>query len=125
MDLGGKMGTHISSILVVEDDIDIRSALVQILRMEGHETAEAANGKEALEYIRNNPRPCMVLLDMMMPVMTGRQFLDVFKDEPESSSIPVIIISAVADRIDTSGAQEFIRKPLEVSKLLEVIAKYC
>jgi CheY-like chemotaxis protein len=116
---------HLASILVVEDDIDIRSALVQILRMEGHTTAEAANGKEALEYIRNNPKPCMVLLDMMMPIMTGRQFLDVFKNEPDSSSVPVVIISAVADRIDTSGAKEFIRKPLEVSKLLEVIAKYC
>ena len=119
------MTTHLSSILVVEDDIDIRSALVQILRMEGHVTAEAANGKEALEYIRNNPKPCMVLLDMMMPVMSGRQFLDAFKNEPESSSVPVVIISAVADRIDTTGAKEFIRKPLEVSKLLEVIAKYC
>lgn len=114
-----------NSILVVEDDIDIRSALVQILRMEGHATAEASNGKEALEYIRNNPKPCMVLLDMMMPIMTGRQFLDVFKNEPDSSSVPVVIISAVADRIDTSGAKEFIRKPLEVSKLLEVISKYC
>ncbi len=119
------MAQHISSILVVEDDIDIRSALVQILRLEGHSTAEASNGKEALEYIRNNPRPCMVLLDMMMPIMSGRQFLDVFKDEPESSKVPVVIISAVADRVDTSGAKEFIKKPLDVPKLLEVVAKYC
>lgn len=119
------MAQHTPSILIVEDDIDIRSALVQILRLEGHNTAEAANGKEALEYIRNNPRPCMVLLDMMMPVMGGRQFLDIFKDEPESSKVPVVIISAIADRVDTSGAKEFIKKPMEVSKLLEVVAKYC
>lgn len=116
---------NLASILVVEDDVDIRSALVQILRLEGHKTAEAANGKEALEYLRNNPKPCMVLLDMMMPIMTGRQFLDVFKHEPENADVPVVIISAIADRIDTSGAKEFIRKPLEVSKLLEVVAKYC
>lgn len=118
------MAQH-QNILVVEDDIDIRSALVQILHMEGHTTAEASNGKEALEYIRNNPAPCMVLLDMMMPVMTGRQFLDAFKNEPDNAKVPVVIISAVADRIDTTGAKEFIKKPLEVSKLLEVISKYC
>lgn len=120
------MGHHNeSSILVVEDDLDIRRALVEILHMEGHTTAEASNGKEALEYIKNNPKPCMVLLDMMMPIMTGRQFLDIFKDAPESADVPVVIISAVADRIDTTGAKEFIKKPLEVSKLLEVVAKYC
>lgn len=119
------MGQHIASILIVEDDIDIRSALVQILHLEGYSTAEASNGKEALEYIRNNPSPCMVLLDMMMPVMSGRQFLDAFQDEPNSTTVPVVIISAIADRVDTTGAKEFIKKPLEISRLLEVVAKYC
>jgi CheY-like chemotaxis protein len=112
------------NILVVEDNVDIRSALVEVLNMEGHPTAEAVNGAAALNYIHNNPRPSMVLLDMMMPVMNGRQFLDVFLKEPGSAAIPVIIISAISDRVDTTGAKECIRKPLDINSLLDIVAKY-
>jgi CheY-like chemotaxis protein len=112
-------------ILIVEDNFDIRSALVEVLNMEGHSTAEAINGAAALNYIHNNPRPAMVLLDMMMPVMNGRQFLDAFLKEPGNSKIPVIIISAIADRVDTTGAKECIGKPLDLNNLLDVVSKYC
>ena len=112
------------NILVVEDNVDIRSALVEILNMEGHSTAEAINGRAALNYLHNNPRPSMVLLDMMMPVMNGREFLDALEKEPGCSGIPVIIISAIADRIDTTGAKECIGKPMDLNNLLDVVAKY-
>lgn len=112
------------SILIVEDNIDIRSTLVEILNMEGHHTVEAGNGAVALQYIRNNPRPSMVLLDMMMPVMNGRQFLDAFKKEPGNALVPVIIISAISDRVDTTGAIECIGKPMDIADLLNVVEKY-
>lgn len=112
-------------ILIVEDDIDIREAMSEILKSEGHPTAEAFNGAEALKYLRNNPQPCLVILDMMMPIMNGRQFLDIFRLEPKNDSTPVVIISAIADRIDTTGANEFIRKPLDLSNLITVVQKYC
>lgn len=112
------------NILIVEDNVDIRSALVEVLNMEGHPTAEANNGRAALNYLHNNPRPSMVLLDMMMPIMNGREFLDALKKEPGCCNIPVIIISAVADRVDTTGAKECIGKPMDLNNLLDVVAKY-
>ena len=114
------------NILIVEDNVDIRSTLVEILNMEGHPTVEASNGAVALQYVRNNknPQPSMVLLDMMMPVMNGRQFLDAFQKDPKNANVPVIIISAVADRADTRGATECMRKPLDLTDLLDIIEKY-
>lgn len=113
------------NILIVEDNIDIRSALVEVLNMEGHTTAEANNGMAALNYIHNNPRPSLVLLDMMMPVMNGREFLDVFLSEPGHIGVPIVIISAIADRVDTTGANECIGKPMDLNYLLDIVAKYC
>lgn len=112
-------------ILIVEDDLDIREVVVDILRLEGLPTAVADNGAEALQYLKNHNKPCMVLLDMMMPVMNGRQFLDVFRSQPGNDDIPVVIISAVADRVDISGANDTIKKPLDLNRLLEVVSKYC
>jgi CheY-like chemotaxis protein len=113
-------------ILIVEDNFDIRSTLVEILNLEGHPTIEASNGAVALQYIKNdkNPKPSMVLLDMMMPVMDGRAFLDALKEDPKNALVPVIIISAVADKVDTSGANECLGKPMDINDLLNVIEKY-
>ncbi|MBY0415784.1 MAG: response regulator [Bdellovibrionales bacterium] len=112
------------SILVIEDNLDIRSLLVELLNMEGHPTVEASNGAVALNYLHNNPQPDLVLLDMMMPVMNGREFLDALKLEPKNSNIPVIVMSAIADNVDTSGAQETLKKPLNLDTLLNLVSKY-
>ncbi len=112
-------------ILIIEDDLDIRNVVVDILKMEGLATAVADNGAEALIYLKTHKKPCMVFLDMMMPVMNGRQFLDIFRNQPGNADVPVVILSAVADRVDTTGANEFIKKPLDLNRLLEVVSKYC
>ena len=62
-------------ILVVDDDAEIRESLSDLLSDEGHRVRAAANGKEALELLRQTPAPCMILLDLMMPVMNGWQFV--------------------------------------------------
>src|SRR5690349_23695253 len=85
-----------TSVLVVEDDFDLRDALVPILEYEGHRVVSAANGKEALERLRTMPPPSLILLDLMMPVMDGEQFRAQQLRDPALASIPVVIVSAHA-----------------------------
>jgi CheY-like chemotaxis protein len=79
------MSAH--TIMVVDDD-DIRDALGEVLRTTGHEVVTAANGHEALELLRNGVSVCLVLLDLMMPVMDGYRFLEAQREDPDLSSIP-------------------------------------
>ncbi|HXH30802.1 MAG TPA: response regulator [Bacteriovoracaceae bacterium] len=113
------------SILIVDDDEDIRNAMSDVLEMEGHHTIQAANGKEALEIIANNTKPCLVLLDMMMPVMNGREFLDVVIASGSLTPLPVVIVSAHASIRETEGAVGFLKKPVNIDAILKVASQYC
>lgn len=113
-----------NSILVVEDDDDIRSAIVDLLESEGYETESAVNGKEALEKLAEL-KPCLVLLDMMMPIMNGRQFLDAVMKDSILAPIPVLIISAVADKNNAEGSVGFLKKPIDIDVVLKVVSQYC
>ena len=123
--------THTSRcghVLVVEDDCDIREAIEEALTIEGYRVKTAVNGKEALEMLKSAPpqwRPCFILLDLMMPVMNGWEFLLVQRADPELSKIPVMICSAVADRGKYPGILEFIKKPLDLDDLLNLVGKHC
>lgn len=114
-------------VLIVEDDLDIRDALSQILEEEGYAVATAANGQEALDVLRTGPPPRIILLDLMMPVMNGWQFRAEQRNDPSLSRIPVIVISAdnnVADKARAIGVHECFRKPIEISGLLATLARY-
>jgi len=114
-------------ILLVEDDFDVRDALVEILESEGRQVVGAGNGREALDQMRMGPSPCVILLDLMMPVMDGWQFRTEQLKDPTLAIIPVVLMSADA-RVDqeaaTLGAATYLRKPLEIDNLLEVVARY-
>jgi two-component system chemotaxis response regulator CheY len=118
------------SVLLVDDDAGIREALTEVLVDEGLAVHTAPNGQEALEWLRqhgsNGSRPCVVLLDLMMPVMDGRAFLAVRDADPWLSTIPVLVISADAgcgDLADNPGVHGVFRKPLALDELLEAIAR--
>lgn len=113
------------SILVVEDDDDIRSAIVDLLETEGYSTESAINGKDALEKLSIIPKPCLVLLDMMMPIMNGREFLDKVMKDSHLAPIPVLIVSAVADKTNTEGSVGFLKKPIDIEVVLKVVGQYC
>ena len=116
------------SILVVDDDADIRESLTEILGEEGYRVAGARNGREALEYLRNETRPSLILLDMMMPEMDGWRLRLELQKVPELASIPVVILSAhesVRDAALALGAADYLRKPLRLKSLLEVAERYC
>ena len=113
------------SILVVEDDDDIRNVMVEVLEAEGYTTESAINGKDALEKLNVISKPCLVLLDMMMPIMNGREFLDTIMKDAYLAPIPVLIVSAIADRTNTEGSVGFLKKPIDIDVVLNVVAHYC
>lgn len=112
-------------ILVVDDDPDIREALSSVLEEEGYRVATATNGREALDWLHRSEPPCILLLDLMMPVMNGWEFIEQLKTEGgRLASTPVCVVSAFADRAPAE-AVAVLRKPLEVDALLSIVAERC
>jgi CheY-like chemotaxis protein len=114
------------TILVVEDDDDIRETTLAVLEDEGHTARGAANGREALEALARIEHPCLVLLDLMMPVMSGVEFLWYLRRDDALVRIPVIIVSAWPKEAEAiSGVQGFVKKPVDVRVLLDLVERYC
>src|SRR5689334_11479746 len=80
-------------VLIVEDDADLREMMAQLLTMEGFASTAVANGREALDYLRDGGRPNVILLDLMMPVMDGWEFLREQTRDTVLATLPVIILS--------------------------------
>lgn len=114
-----------NSILVVEDDNDIRNSLIEVLELEGYHTEAASNGQEALDLLKTTQKPCLVLLDMMMPIMNGREFLDRVMEDSYLAPMPVLVVSAIADKSDTHGAIDFVKKPVDIEVILKYVEEFC
>jgi CheY-like chemotaxis protein len=116
-------------VLVVEDCRDVRETIAEVLVGAGFETVTAANGQEALDYLRGaGTRPGLILLDLMMPVMDGWQFRIEQEKIPDIADISVVVMSAVDDgrrKAASIRPVEFVAKPIEIDKLLEVASRHC
>lgn len=115
-------------ILVVDDEASVRDALVETLEDEGYEVAAARDGAEALAWLRANPPPCLILLDLWMPRMTGEAFRAAQLADPAIASIPVVVISAVKDgaaRARAMQTQAYLQKPVSLDGLLTMVERYC
>ena len=116
-------------ILVVEDDDDIRESLVELLVDEGYPAVGARHGKDALERLRSDtPLPCLILLDLMMPVMDGVEFRAQQTSDPTLRDVPVVVITAdarVADMASTLSAAGALRKPVSLAELLSFAERFC
>jgi CheY-like chemotaxis protein len=111
-------------ILIVEDDLSIRETLAEVLEDESYAVLQAVNGQEALNLLNSGARPHLLLLDLMMPVMTGWQFLEVYVRTPDFAQIPVLVFSAASPRADLKGAQEVLHKPLNLEQLLAAVERH-
>jgi len=114
-------------ILVIEDEPDIRDLMAEILEMAGYAVLLAAHGAQALQLLRAGNRPCLIVLDLMMPVMDGWTFCEEREKEPELARIPLLVVSAVARQDPrTAGlkAVGHVPKPLDVPKFLATVARY-
>jgi CheY-like chemotaxis protein len=108
-----------ASVLVVDDDEAIRQVIAEVLRDEGYEVVCAENGLQALCEMRKGPHPDLVLLDLMMPVMSGWEVLEQRESSDELSRIPVVVVSAMT----APGAEEQLAKPLDLDHLLAVVGR--
>jgi CheY-like chemotaxis protein len=114
------------SVLVVEDNDDIRELVCTSLRRAGYTVAEAENGSAALALIEQMQEPpCLVLLDLMMPIMSGAELLAQLQHSGRLATLPVVVTSAVADRYAPSGASAVVRKPVSEGVLLQLVREFC
>jgi len=119
----------VRSILLVEDDDDIRVDLADLLRGEGYEVATASNGEEALKWLHEpSHKVSLILLDLMMPIMNGWDFRTRQLEEPELTAIPVVLLSGAGDvarhalALKTAG---YLIKPLRLDSLLRIVSRHC
>lgn len=114
-------------ILVVEDDREQRETLCAMLELEGFDHAEAANGQEALDYLDRSRAPCVVLLDLDMPVMNGWIFRAQQLEDERLSRIPVVVVTATNERLSDRfpGVAGFLYKPLSFEKLAALLERIC
>ena len=113
-------------ILVVEDDGDTLEAAVEILRSAGYRISTAADGWQALESVRQE-RPRLIVLDLSMPVMDGRQFLTELRRDRRLSSIPVVLMSAdghLKDKATALGSVAYVEKPVDMDLLLATVERH-
>jgi signal transduction histidine kinase len=107
-------------LLVVDDDVELRTSLADVLRDAGFGVLEAANGQDALTLLRSEPPPDAILLDLMMPVMDGWEFRAAQKREPSLARTPVVVMTADGSpHAEAVDAALFVRKPFDLRTLLD------
>jgi CheY-like chemotaxis protein len=113
-------------VLVVEDDADIRDSLCRLLEDVGCSTVPASNGQEALARLRwtAHRAPCLILLDIMMPVMDGLQFLAERQRDAILQAVPVVVMTA-GDAVGVPKRIPVLRKPLRAERLIAELSKHC
>ena len=112
------------NILVVENDEGIRESVAEVLTLEGYTVALASNGQEGLNQLAQAPLPCLILVDVLMPVMDGREFLARLKADPALQGCKVAIFTA-REMPPPQGTVGLLRKPFELSELLDLVNRHC
>jgi CheY-like chemotaxis protein len=124
----GTIVTARASIMIVDDDDDLRETLGECLQLNGYDVSLAINGLDAFTQLRAGPRAIVILLDLMMPVMDGAKLVAELRQDEVLRGIPIIIITAAGNSATTLGSLEtagHIRKPFKIELLLAMIADLC
>jgi len=111
------------TVLLAEDDQDIRDVVQEVLEERGYDVIPARTGRQALDFLSledASTRPDVVILDLMMPIVTGWQVLEEMKARPDLEKIPVIVLTAVSQDMP-SGATAVLRKPFDIDDLLTIL----
>jgi len=117
----------VRTVLVVDDDVDIREAVQFVLEDAGYEVVCAGNGREALSALQDGLRPSLIVLDLMMPVMSGWEFREHVLRDPSLRAIPVVVVTGdptAMHRADDLAAAAILCKPFDVSALIEVVGRF-
>jgi CheY-like chemotaxis protein len=117
-------GSPRGTILVVDDDEAIRSALAEILELSGYEVVVAADGQEGVDLLTLGLEPHAIVLDLMMPRMDGWTFLETLREDSRFQDVPVVVMTAIScDR--PPGADACLQKPFDASQLDREVARLC
>jgi CheY-like chemotaxis protein len=113
-------------ILVVDDDAGIRETLCEALELEGYQVVCLEHGQAALDYLQSAAPPCVVLLDVMMPVMDGRELRRQMLRDPKLAQIPVVIITAGGTGAASGvAAVDVLYKPLRIETVINSVGRHC
>lgn len=118
-----ELKTH--DILIVEDEPALRGMLAELLSSRGYTVGTCGNGEEAINYLSAHDPPRLILLDLMMPVMSGWELRDNMLSNPKWSNIPVAVVSALDEIPRTLKFVAYIGKPIDVGRLFAVVTEYC
>jgi two-component system, sensor histidine kinase and response regulator len=110
-------------VLVVDDEADIRDSLQELFQDEGFAVTTAANGSEALDSLRGEQLPCVVILDLLMPGLDGNEVYETMQRDPRLAKIPVIVSTSDPSRAP-SGVL-IMKKPVNIVRLLGTVRQYC
>jgi CheY-like chemotaxis protein len=114
--------SHEHAILVVEDDRYTRTAVAGMLRENGFKTWREPNGTSALRRLRGRQKPCVILLDLMMPGITGWEFLERHRASTSLSKVPLVLMTGWTDT-ELAQARAMVAKPIEPSRLLRSLRR--
>jgi CheY-like chemotaxis protein len=113
-------------VAIIEDDSEFRNMLRELLEEEQYRVVAVANGAEALEILRGETTPNVILLDVSMPVMDGFDFLRFRNDDPQLAAVPVVLVTnAKPHERPTIGVNDVVRKPIDIDEILFAIKRYC
>jgi CheY-like chemotaxis protein len=114
-------------ILVVEDDAGIRESLADVLEEHGYQVIAAESGRRGLELLEQSRRPSLILLDLMMPEMSGTEFLSELQHKAELARIPVVVVSAWPKEAEgvRHRTHGFVKKPVSLKTLLRMVDGLC
>ncbi|WP_426750193.1 response regulator [Myxococcus sp. Y35] len=112
-------------VVVIEDSADIREALQEVLTDEGYSVSVASNGLEGYKLLSAIRRPCLILLDWVMPVVDGREFLVRLRADPTLAALPVLVLTACTIDPAPQGVQGLLYKPMDLDVLLAAIDRHC
>lgn len=114
----------VHTVLIVEDEPDLREIMRDVLESEGYRVVTAADGREALASLEDVDSLCLVLLDLLMPVMDGWDFHAAFKQLPQAAGVPVVVHSSAPERAP-EGVARVLQKPLKLDRMLAVVKEFC
>jgi two-component system, sensor histidine kinase and response regulator len=109
-------------VLIVEDETEIRDSLRDLLMDEGYSVEVAADGREALARLAEQ-RPCLVILDLILPVLSGTEVYDCMQADPALAEIPVVI--STSDPARAPSGVTLMKKPINLPRLLQLVEKFC
>jgi len=111
------------TVLVVDDDVDIRESLRDAFEDAGYLVRCAANGREGLEALQRFDHPCVVVLDLIMPIMSGNELYAAMKADPKLAEVPVIVSTSDASRAPRGAL--LLEKPINLQRMLATIERFC